>query len=62
MEIMKSILAFAGGLGMFIYGMHLLAEGLQQAAGSRARKLMAFLTGNRLAAVFTGAADRKSVV
>lgn len=56
MEIMKSILAFAGGLGMFIYGMHLLAEGLQQAAGSRARKLMAFLTGNRLAAVFTGAA------
>ena len=56
MEIIKSLLAFAGGLGMFIYGMHLLAEGLQQAAGSRARKLMAFLTGNRLAAVLTGAA------
>lgn len=56
MEFVKSILAFAGGLGMFIYGMHLLAEGLQQAAGSRARKLMAFLTGNRFAAVLTGAA------
>lgn len=56
MDIIKHILAFAGGLGMFIYGMHLLAEGLQQAAGTRARKLMAFLTTNRLAGVFTGAA------
>lgn len=55
MEIITSIVAFAAGLAMFIYGMHLMAEGLSQAAGPRAKKLMALLTNNRLTGVLVGA-------
>lgn len=55
MEIITSIIAFGAGLAMFIYGMQLMAEGLSQAAGPKARKVMAMLTTNRLAGVLVGA-------
>ncbi|MCF0245530.1 MAG: Na/Pi cotransporter family protein [Ileibacterium sp.] len=54
-EILTSILSFLGGLGMFIYGMNLMADGLQQSAGSKTRKLLAMLTNNRLVGVLIGA-------
>lgn len=34
-EIVQSILLFAGGIGMFVYGMQVMADGLQQAAGEK---------------------------
>ena len=40
---------------MFIYGMNIMAEGLQQAAGSKTKKLLGMLTNNRFAGVLIGA-------
>lgn len=49
------IFQFIGGLGMFLYGMNVMADGLQKSAGGRMQKLMGFLTKNRLLAVVLGA-------
>lgn len=46
---------FTGGLGLFLYGMHIMADGLQKSAGDRVKKLLGFLTKNRLVAVLVGA-------
>lgn len=54
-EILKSLLAFGGGLGMFIYGMQLMADGLQKSAGAKTRNLLAILTNNRIVGVLVGA-------
>lgn len=43
-----------GGLGLFIYGMHLMSKGLQRAAGDKLRRMIELLTFNRYIAVFTG--------
>lgn len=44
-----------GGLGLFIYGMHLMAAGLQKAAGRKLEKIIETLTKNKLIGVFVGA-------
>jgi len=44
-----------GGLGLFIYGMHIMAEGLQKSAGNRLKKIVEMLTKNRIMAVGIGA-------
>ena len=46
---------FIGGLGLFLYGMHIMADGLQKSAGDRVKTLMGFLTRNRVVAIFVGA-------
>ena len=38
------LFSFIGGLGMFLYGMNIMADGLQKSAGGRMQKLMSFLT------------------
>ncbi|KNZ42915.1 Na/Pi cotransporter family protein [Acetobacterium bakii] len=43
-----------GGLGLFIYGMHMMSEGLKTVAGSRMKKLLEVLTNNRVKAVMVG--------
>ena len=40
MDLLQDIMLFFGGLGMFIYGMQIMAEGLQNSAGSKTRKLL----------------------
>lgn len=55
MELVGTLFSFVGGLGMFIYGMNTMADGLQKAAGNKTKKLMNFLTKNRLMAVLVGA-------
>lgn len=50
-----TLFEFIGGLGLFLYGMHIMADGLQKSAGDRVRKLMGFLTKNRFIAVMVGA-------
>lgn len=52
---LEMLFKFIGGLGMFLYGMHIMAEGLQQSAGDRMKKMLGFLTNNRLLAVLVGA-------
>ena len=48
MDDLKALFSFVGGLGLFLYGMHLMAEGLQKSAGEKTRRLMGYLTDNRL--------------
>lgn len=49
------IFKFIGGLGMFLYGMNLMADSLQKAAGSKAKKLLEVLTRNKFLGVIVGA-------
>lgn len=51
-----NILMLAGGLGLFLYGMTMMGEGLELAAGSRLRKMLEALTTNRFLAVLVGTA------
>lgn len=44
-----------GGLGLFIYGMHLMAAGLQKAAGKKLERIIETLTKNRIVGVLIGA-------
>lgn len=44
-----------GGLGLFIYGMHLMAAGLQKAAGKKLERIIETLTKNRIIGVLVGA-------
>lgn len=46
---------FIGGLAMFIYGMNLMADGLQNAAGSKMKKILEVLTQNKLMGIILGA-------
>lgn len=54
MENLEMLFKFIGGVGMFLYGLHIMAEGLQKTAGDRMKKLLGFLTNNRLLAVIVG--------
>ena len=51
----KMLFEFAGGLGMFLYGMNIMATGLQKTAGNKMKQLLGFLTNNRLLGVVVGA-------
>lgn len=42
------------GLGLFLYGMNLMGNGLQKAAGDKMRGIIGLLTRNRFIAVFVG--------
>ena len=56
MTDVEMLFKFIGGLGMFLYGMHVMAEGLQKTAGDKMKKLLGVLTNNRFLAVLVGAA------
>jgi len=47
-------LTLAGSLGLFIYGMKVMSEGLQKVAGRRMRTVLASMTANRFRGVMTG--------
>ena len=47
-------LTLAGSLGLFIYGMKAMSEGLQKVAGARMRDVMKVMTANRFMGVVTG--------
>ncbi|MDB2656508.1 Na/Pi cotransporter family protein [Crocinitomicaceae bacterium] len=47
-------LILIGSLGFFIYGMKIMSEGIQQAAGSRLRSMLGTITSNRVKGVLTG--------
>jgi len=55
MEHIEMLFRFAGGLGMFLYGMNVMADGLQKSAGSKMKSLLGFLTKNRLMGILVGA-------
>ncbi len=55
MNYLDIIIPFVGGLGMFIYGMQIMAQGLENAAGSKMKSLLEVLTKNKLMGVLLGA-------
>ena len=55
MDYVSIILPFIGGLGMFIYGMQIMAQGLENAAGSKMKSLLEVLTKNKFFGVLLGA-------
>ena len=48
------VFGLLGGLGLFLYGMKIMSEGLQKVAGDRMRKILAALTTNRLVGTLVG--------
>lgn len=49
-------LCLLGAVGLFLYGMKVMSEGLQKAAGDRLRNILSAMTRNRFAGLFTGCA------
>lgn len=43
-----------GALGFFIFGMKIMSEGIQKAAGNKLRQILSSMTRNRFLGVFTG--------
>ncbi len=54
-EDISNIFTFAGGLGMFLYGMHMMSDGIQKGTGNKLKQLFGVLTNNKLVAVLVGA-------
>ncbi len=50
------IFGLLGGLGMFLFGMKTMSEGLQKIAGDKMRKILSALTSNRLIGALVGIA------
>ena len=50
----QMLFKFIGGLGMFLYGMDAMADGLQKSAGHKMQQLLGVLTSNRLMGVLLG--------
>jgi phosphate:Na+ symporter len=51
---LDTIFTLIGGLGLFIYGMRLMGEGLEKAAGDKLKDLLELLTRNRIIGVIVG--------
>lgn len=47
-------LGLLGSVGLFLYGMKVMSEGLQKAAGNRLRNILGAMTRNRFAGTLTG--------
>lgn len=55
MESLEIIIKLAGGLGLFMYGMKLMGDGLENAAGEGLKKILEKVTKNPIMGVFVGA-------
>ncbi len=53
---MEQVIFFAlGGLGMFLYGMKIMSEGLQKVAGKKLRQILKMVSNNRFVGCSVGA-------
>ena len=48
------ILPLVGGLGLFLYGMHMMSEGIEKAAGAKLRSILEFFTRNTFSGLIVG--------
>jgi phosphate:Na+ symporter len=55
MYVVEALLRIIGGLCLFLYGIKIMSDGIQQTAGERLQRTLNFMTGNRILAVLTGA-------
>ena len=56
MDIVKAVLVTLGGLGVFLFGMKILGDYLQNAAGDKIKNMLGKVGNNRFAAVGIGTA------
>ena len=49
-----TILALAGGLGLFLYGMEMMSEGIEKAAGAKLRSIVEMFTKNKFLGLIVG--------
>ena len=49
------LLSMIGGLALFLYGMHIMSEGLEKVSGGRLEKILENLTSSKWKAVLLGA-------
>ena len=54
MDVVFQILKLLGSLGLFLYGMTLMSEGLQKVAGEKMRSILAAMTSNSFKRILTG--------
>ncbi len=54
MDTIINTLSLIGSLGMFLYGMKVMSDGLEKFAGEKLRAILAAMTKNRVMGVFTG--------
>lgn len=54
MELFLNLLSLLGSLGLFLFGMKTMSEGLEKFAGDRLRSILAAMTKNRFMGVLTG--------
>ncbi|MDA3812337.1 MAG: Na/Pi cotransporter family protein [Spirochaetaceae bacterium] len=54
MSVVLTILEVLGSLGLFLYGMKVMSDGIQKAAGEGLQNILNRITANRFVAVFTG--------
>lgn len=48
------ILSLAGGLGLFLYGMHIMSDAIEKAAGEKLRSILEFFTKNKYTGMLVG--------
>ena len=53
-EVATQIILALGGLGLFLYGMKLLGDGLELAAGAKLRVILEKLTSNKFLGALVG--------
>ena len=54
MDLVISLIKIIGSVGLFLFGMQILSEGLQKSASGKLTKTLEMMTGNRLLSVLTG--------
>ena len=54
-SIMETIFGLLGGLALFLFGMNMMSESLQKAAGEKMKSILAMLTKNPVLGVLAGA-------
>lgn len=54
MDALQMILELLGGLAIFLFGMHVMGEGLERRAGARMKEWLARLTSSRFRGLFLG--------
>ena len=54
MNALLTLFEICGSLGLFLYGMQILSDGLQKSAGNKMKSILHFMTGNRLFSILTG--------
>ena len=53
-EIYSILVMLLGGLGLFLYGMNIMSDGLEKAAGDKMKHIIEILTKNRVMGVLVG--------